>query len=136
MNQKKLIVITLFYTTLSVLVQGKMTDCWVKKEYKNTWEVVDKIMACRSKGDNPDVDKLLSEVKLCEPFNADNKINESNNSIVTDENQNETKDSDKDLNDNDVNKSDDESSLHRNMPDTDSIQEKLNTQQEEINNIT
>ncbi|CAG2221443.1 unnamed protein product [Mytilus edulis] len=88
-NNKKLLVVTLFYTTTNAMIQGKTIDTWLENEYKEIWLVIDNLVSQRTKGDNPNVDELFAKVTLYEPF-KDEEQNNSSISMQSDEQDEET----------------------------------------------
>ncbi|CAG2224328.1 unnamed protein product [Mytilus edulis] len=88
-NNKKLLVVTLFYTTTNAMIQGKTIDTWLENEYKEIWLVIDNLVSQRAKGDNPNVDELFAKVTLYEPF-KDEEQNNSSISMQSDEQDEET----------------------------------------------
>lgn len=86
-DRKKLCVFTLFYSTHSILIQGKYTETWFEEEYKNLAGLVDKIK--QLKGDNTrfNIDNEIHELAMTTGlFNVDINDGKENDSNIDNDN--------------------------------------------------
>ena len=62
LKRRKLFVISIFYSTLTILIQGQKTYEWGELEYRPLSLVISEIIESKSKGISPNVDKHLLNV--------------------------------------------------------------------------
>ncbi|VDI66228.1 Hypothetical predicted protein [Mytilus galloprovincialis] len=79
-NKKKKIVITLFYTTNTALVQGQLTAEWVKFEFPRIKKVVDNLVC--TKGDKSvNVVKEIKNIEMDDNFFQREFVEKENNKV-------------------------------------------------------
>lgn len=91
---RKLVTITLYYTTHNCLVQGQVTQKWVRTEFKLLSEKIQEI----TKKGGSDVDEQINNIPLSTPFrdtdtetsNSENKSEDDNQTENIQSNENET----------------------------------------------
>ncbi|CAG2201175.1 unnamed protein product [Mytilus edulis] len=77
---KKLVTITLYYTTYNCLVQGQVTQKWVETEFKL---ISDKVQEMMKKGGG-EPDQLINTMPLESPLNVDTQVYKTDQKVSND----------------------------------------------------
>lgn len=114
-NKEKLGVISIFYTTNSMMIQGKNSQKWMTYEHDLLKELVTKISRGKGRNSSSEVDKLIKNVKfpteICEQSDMleNSEINDSSLLEALESNDNESTETPK-------RKKSDENTIHEDKP--------------------